>query len=74
MEEFKVSTDPFLITRSHVVGLYLAPPSNAAVFSVDEKPQIQALERTAPVLPMAPAPRSGAATTTNGTAPGRSPR
>ena len=37
-----------------VVGLYLAPPANAAVFAVDEKPQIQALERTAPVLPMLP--------------------
>lgn len=37
-----------------VVGLYLAPPANAVVFSVDEKPQIQALERTAPVLPMLP--------------------
>jgi transposase len=37
-----------------VVGLYLAPSANAVVFSVDEKPQIQALERTAPVLPMLP--------------------
>jgi hypothetical protein len=37
-----------------VVGLYLAPPAHAVVFSVDEKPQIQALERTAPVLPMLP--------------------
>ena len=37
-----------------MVGLYLAPPANAVVFSVDEKPQIQALERTAPVLPMMP--------------------
>ena len=36
------------------MGLYLAPPANAVVFSVDEKPQIQALERTAPVLPMIP--------------------
>src|SRR5712675_402625 len=53
VEEFKVSTDPFLIDKVRdVVGLYLAPPANAAVFSVDEKPQIQALERTAPVLPM----------------------
>ena len=34
--------------------MYLAPPQNAAVFAVDEKPQIQALERTAPVLPMIP--------------------
>ena len=37
-----------------MAGLYLAPPANAAVFAVDEKPQIQALERTAPVLPMIP--------------------
>ena len=37
-----------------MAGLYLAPPANAVVFSVDEKPQIQALERTAPVLPMIP--------------------
>jgi hypothetical protein len=55
VEEFKVSTDPFLIGKVRdVVGLYLSPPVNAAVFSVDEKPQIQALERTAPVLPMVP--------------------
>src|SRR6266851_437106 len=58
VEEFKVSTDPFLIDKVRdVVGLYLAPPANAAVFSVDEKPQIQALERTAPVLPMLPGVR-----------------
>ena len=36
------------------MGLYLAPPANAVVFAVDEKPQIQALQRTAPVLPMLP--------------------
>src|SRR5712675_3078350 len=55
VEEFKLSTDPFLIDKVRdVVGLYLAPPANAAVFAVDEKPQIQALERTAPVLPMIP--------------------
>ena len=42
-EEFKMSTDPFLIDKVRdVVGLYLAPPANAAVFAVDEKPQIQA--------------------------------
>jgi hypothetical protein len=35
-----------------VVGLYLAPPDRALVLCVDEKPQIQAVERTAPVLPM----------------------
>jgi transposase len=54
-ETFKISPDPLLIDKIRdVVGLYLAPPANAAVFSVDEKPQIQALERTAPVLPMIP--------------------
>jgi transposase len=54
-ETFKISPDPLLIDKIRdVVGLYLSPPQNAAVFSVDEKPQIQALERTAPVLPMLP--------------------
>jgi transposase len=54
-ETFKISPDPLLIDKIRdVVGLYLAPPANAAVFSVDEKPQIQALGRTAPVLPMMP--------------------
>jgi transposase len=54
-ETFKISPDPLLTDKIRdVVGLYLAPPANAAVFSVDEKPQIQALERTAPVLPMVP--------------------
>src|SRR2546430_9415853 len=54
-EEFKISPDPLLIDKVRdVVGLSLAPPANAAVFAVDEKPQIQALERTAPVLPMIP--------------------
>jgi transposase len=54
-ETFKVSPDPLLTDKIRdVVGLYLAPPACAAVFSVDEKPQIQALERTAPVLPMIP--------------------
>lgn len=54
-ETFKISPDPLLIDKIRdVVGLYLAPPANTAVFAVDEKPQIQALERTAPVLPMVP--------------------
>lgn len=54
-ENFKISPDPLLIDKIRdVVGLYLAPPANAVVFAVDEKPQIQALERTAPVLPMVP--------------------
>jgi transposase len=55
VEEFKISPDPLLIDKIRdVIGLYLAPPANAAVFVADEKPQIQALERTAPVLPMIP--------------------
>jgi transposase len=54
-EDFKISPDPLLIDKVRdVVGLYLAPPANAVVFAVDEKPQIQALERTAPMLPMLP--------------------
>jgi len=54
-ESFKISPDPLLLDKIRdVVGLYLAPPANAVVFAVDEKPQIQALQRTAPVLPMIP--------------------
>jgi len=54
-ETFKISPDPLLIDKIRdVAGLYLAPPDGAVVFAVDEKPQIQALERTAPVLPMLP--------------------
>ena len=50
---FKLSTDPrFEEKLRDVVGLYLDPPHNAAVFSFDEKSQIQALDRTQPGLPM----------------------
>ncbi|CAN5179829.1 IS630-like element ISMsm5 family transposase [soil metagenome] len=50
---FKFSTDPELVGKvTDVVGLYLAPPENAIVLCVDEKSQIQALDRTAPMLPM----------------------
>ena len=56
-ETFKVSPDPLLTDKIRdVAGLYLVPPSSAVVFAVDEKPQIQALQRTAPVLPMIPGP------------------
>ena len=52
---FRFSTDPQLEAKVvDVVGLYLDPPENAVVLSVDEKSQIQALERTVPVLPMQP--------------------
>lgn len=54
-ETFKLSTDPAFVDKVRdVVGLYLNPPDRALVLCVDEKPQIQALERTAPVLPMRP--------------------
>ncbi|MBW3577081.1 MAG: IS630 family transposase, partial [Actinobacteria bacterium] len=52
-DSFKVSPDPELIEKIRdIVGLYLNPPEAAVVFAVDEKPQIQALDRTAPTLPM----------------------
>jgi transposase len=55
-DTFKLSTDPYFVEKVRdVVGLYLCPPERAIVLSVDEKPQVQALERTQPVLPMAPA-------------------
>ena len=50
---FKLSTDPFFVEKVRdVVGLYLNPPDSAVVLCVDEKSQIQALNRTQPVLPM----------------------
>jgi transposase len=55
-DTFKLSTDPYFVEKVRdVVGLYLSPPEKAVVLCVDEKPQVQALERTQPVLPMAPA-------------------
>src|SRR5215207_4812116 len=54
-ESFKFSTDPELEAKVRdVVGLYLNPPDKAVVLSIDEKSQIQALDRTAPILPMRP--------------------
>ncbi len=54
-ESFRFSTDPELVAKvTDVVGLYLAPPDNAVVLCVDEKSQIQALDRTAPILPLQP--------------------
>ncbi len=52
---FKFTTDPQAEDKIHdVVGLYLAPPTNAVVLSLDEKTQIQALSRTQPLLPLRP--------------------
>ena len=55
METFKLSTDPDFVAKVRdVVGLYMAPPDRALVLSVDEKSQIQALDRSQPMLPMRP--------------------
>lgn len=52
-KHFKLSTDPFFAEKVRdIVGLYLAPPTHALVLCVDEKSQIQALDRTQPLLPM----------------------
>jgi transposase len=54
-DSFKVSPDPDLVEKIRdIVALYINPPVAAAVFALDEKPQIQALNRTAPTLPMLP--------------------
>lgn len=55
VETFKFTTDPEAEQKIHdIVGLYLNPPTNAAVLSLDEKTQIQALNRTQPLLPLRP--------------------
>lgn len=55
VDEFKLSPDPQFIDKVRdVVGLYLNPPDAAVVLCVDEKTQVQALDRTAPVLPLMP--------------------
>jgi DDE superfamily endonuclease len=55
VDTFKLSTDPQFIDKVRdVVGLYLNPPEAAMVLCVDEKTQVQALDRTAPILPLLP--------------------
>jgi hypothetical protein len=57
VETFKLSKDPLFIEKVRdIVGLYLNPPDRALVLCVDEKAQIQALDRTQPILPMRPGP------------------
>ena len=52
-KHFKISTDPFFVEKVRdIVGLYLHPPDHAVVLCVDEKSQIQALDRTQPTLPL----------------------
>jgi transposase len=55
VESFKFSTDPEFVAKVRdIVGLYMNPPDKAIVLSVDEKSQIQALDRTQPILPLRP--------------------
>jgi transposase len=55
VETFKLSTDPLFVEKVRdIVGLYLSPPEHALVLCVDEKSQIQALDRTQPLLPLRP--------------------
>jgi transposase len=55
VEDFKLSPDPLFIEKVRdIVGLYLNPPDAAVVLCVDEKTQVQALDRTAPILPLIP--------------------
>lgn len=54
-DTFKLSSDPFFVEKVRdVVGLYLNPPDRAIVLCIDEKSQVQALDRTQPLLPMTP--------------------
>src|SRR3954451_14162005 len=54
-DSFKLSADPFFVEKVRdIVGLYLNPPDRAIVLCVDEKSQVQALDRTQPVLPLRP--------------------
>jgi hypothetical protein len=76
VRRFKLSQDPAFIAKLRdVVGLYLDPPADSLVLSVDEKSQIQALDRTQPGLPIKRG-RAGTMTQTFGTVlmPGRNPR
>jgi transposase len=55
VETFKLSSDPLFVEKVRdIVGLYLSPPDRAVVLCVDEKSQVQALDRTQPLLPMRP--------------------
>ena len=65
VDTFKLGPDPLFVDKVRdIVGLYINPPDGALVPCVDEKTQVQALDRTAPVLPLAPGSPSGAPMTT----------
>ena len=69
-QTWKLSADPQFIAKVRdIVGLYLDPPERALVLCVDEQSQIQALDRSAPTLPILPTTRPGAPMTMSATAP-----
>jgi hypothetical protein len=69
LERYMASNDPdFENKAADIIGLYLHPPQHAAVFCVDEKTAIQALDRLDPVLPLSPGRRNGMASNTIATA------
>ncbi|EJE53111.1 hypothetical protein PMI14_02185 [Acidovorax sp. CF316] len=68
-EAFQLSSDPLFVEKVRdIVGLYMDPPLRAMVLCVDEKSQIQALDRTQPLLPLGPGIPSGAHMNTSATA------
>ncbi len=68
VENFKFSKDPQFVEKVRdIVGLYMNPPEHAIVLCVDEKSQVQALNRTQPILPLAPACPPANLMTTSGT-------
>jgi hypothetical protein len=70
LRTFKRSRDPsFTAKLTDIVGLYVDPPAHAVVLSIDEKSQIQALDRTQPGLPIKPGRCQPGRTITTGTAP-----
>ena len=55
VDTFKLSSDPLFIDKVRdIVGLYMCPPDHAVVLCVDEKTQVQALDRTQPIFPLLP--------------------
>lgn len=70
MEGFKLSKDPQFVEKVRdIVGLCMNPPDRAIMLCIDEKSQVQALNRTQPILPLGPGvPRNGNRTTTSATA------
>jgi hypothetical protein len=70
LRTFKRSRDPRFATKlAGIVGLYVDPPAHAVVLSIDEKSQIQALDRTQPGLPIKPGRCQTMTHVTSGTAP-----